>query len=148
MVYSNIDPKLVNKGRSKKKEIKIKGCMLGHLFVYEPNSTKILINEYLCDCESCLNLKFSSCKKPVATVGEIDDDFVEECMVDKDDRQCRIYELVSMPSYVSPSYVSLLSCKASDPVYFVLVEKTGQATAKLQHRYGHVILRGQFYLEG
>ena len=69
-------------------------------------------------------------------------------MVDKDDRQCRIYELVSMPSYVSPSYVSLLSCKASDPVYFVLVEKTGQATAKLQHRYGHVILRGQFYLEG
>ena len=119
MVYSNIDPKLVNKGMSKKKEIKIKGCMLGHLFVYEPNSTKILINEYLCDCESCLNLEFSSCKKPVASVGEIGDDFLEECMVDKDeDRQSRIYEFVS-----TPSYVSLLSCNASDPVYFVLVEK-------------------------
>ena len=121
MVYSNIDPKLVNKGKSKKKEIKIKGCMLGHLFVYEPKSTKIVINEYLCDCESCLNLEFSSCKKPVASVGEIGDDFLEECMVDKDDdRQCRIYEFVS-----TPSYVSLFACKTSDPVYFVLVEKKG-----------------------
>ena len=119
MVYSNIDPKFVDKRRSEKKEIKIKGCMLGHLFVYEPNSTKMLMNEYLCDCESCLNLEFSLCKKPVASVGEIGDDFLEECMVDEDDdRQSRIYEFVS-----TPSYVSLLSCNASDPVYFVLVEK-------------------------
>ena len=34
MVYSNIDPKIVDKRRSEKKEIKIKGCMLGYLFVY------------------------------------------------------------------------------------------------------------------
>ena len=39
----------------------------------------------LCGCESCLNLEFSSCKKPVASVGEIDDGFLEECMVDEDD---------------------------------------------------------------
>ena len=102
MVYSNIDPKFVDKRRSEKKEIKIKGCMLGHLFVYEPNSTKMLMNEYLCDCESCLNLEFSLCKKPVASVGEIGDDFLEECMVDEDDgRQSRIYEFLSTPSYVS-----------------------------------------------
>ena len=37
MVYSNIDQKLVDKWRSKKKEMKIKGCILGDLFVYEPN---------------------------------------------------------------------------------------------------------------
>ena len=65
-------------------------------------------------------------------------------MVDEDDdRQSRIYEFVS-----TPSYVSLLSCNASDPVYFVLVEKKVQATEKLQDRYGLVILPGELYLEG
>ena len=84
------------------------------------------------------------CKLPVASVGEVGDDFLEECMVDEDDdRQSRIYEFVS-----TPSYVSLLSCNASDPVYFVLVEKKGQTTEKLQDRYGHVIPPGELYLEG
>ena len=65
-------------------------------------------------------------------------------MVDKDDnRQSCIYEFVSMASYVS-----LLSCNAIDSVYFVLVEKKGQATEKLQDRYRHVILPGELYLEG
>ena len=79
------------------------------------------MNEYFCDCESCLNLEFSSCKKPVTSVGEIDNDFLEE--------------------YSTPSYVSLLSCNASDPVYFVFVEKKSQATDKLQDR-------DDLYLEG
>ena len=117
--------------------------MLGHLCIYEPNSAKIFMDEYLRDCESCLNLEFSSCKKPVASVGEIGNDFLEECMVDEDDdRQSRIYVFVS-----TSSYVTLLSCNDSDPVYFVLVEKKGQATEKLQDRYGHVILPGKLYLE-
>ena len=78
------------------------------------------------------------------SVGDIGDDFLEECMVDEDnDWQSRIYEFVSMPSYVS-----LLSCNSSDAVYFMLVEKKGQATEKLQDRYGHVILPGELYLEG
>ena len=47
-----------------------------------------------------------------------------------------------------PSYVSLLSCNASDPVCFVLMEKKGQATEKLQDWYGHVIVAGELYLEG
>ena len=82
-------------------------------------------------------------KKPVASVCEIGDDFLEECMVgEDDDRQSRIYDFVS-----TPSYVSLLSCNSSDPVYFVLVEKKGQATEKLQDRYGHVILPGELYLD-
>ena len=46
------------------------------------------------------------------------------------------------------SYASLLSCNVSDPVYFVLVDKKGQATEKFQDRYGHVILPDEFYLEG
>ena len=45
--------------------------------MYEPNSTKILMNEYLYDYESCLNLEFSSCKKPVASVVEIGDDYLK-----------------------------------------------------------------------
>ena len=62
-------------------------------------------------------------------------------MVDEDDdRHSCIYEFVSMPSYVS-----LLSCNAINPAYFVLVEKKGQATEKLQDRYGHVILPGKMY---
>ena len=60
-----------------------------------------------------------------------------------DDRQSRVYEFVSRPSCVS-----LLSYNASDPVYFVLMEKRGQATEKLQGRYGHVILPGELYLDG
>ena len=69
MIYSSIDPKFLDKLRSEKKEIKIKDYMLGHLLVYEPTSTKILMNECLCDCKSCLNFEFSSLKKPVASVG-------------------------------------------------------------------------------
>ena len=49
MIYSSIDPKFLDKFRSEKKEIKIKDYMLGHLLVYERTSTKILMNEYLCD---------------------------------------------------------------------------------------------------
>ena len=65
-------------------------------------------------------------------------------MVDEDnDWQSRIYEFVSMPSYVS-----LLSSNSSDAVTFMIVEKKGQATEKLQDRYGHVILPGELCLEG
>ena len=64
-------------------------------------------------------------------------------MIDKDnDWQSRIYEIVS-----TPSYVSLLSYNASDPVYFVLVEKKDQATEKLQDQQGHAVLPGELYLE-
>ena len=69
---------LLAKGGPRKKEVKIKSCMLGQLFLHEPNSTKILMNEYLCASESCLNLEFSSCKKPVAITGEINNDYLEE----------------------------------------------------------------------
>ena len=92
------------------------------------------MNEYLCHCESSSNLEFSSCKKPVARVAEIGDDFLEECMLYEDnDWQSRIYEFVRLPSHVS-----LLSCNASDHVYFVLGEKKGQATEK--YKIGMVML--------
>ena len=64
-------------------------------------------------------------------------------MVDEDDDwQSCIFEFVS-----TPSYASLLSCNASDPGCFMLVEKKGQTTEKLQYRYGHVIPPGDLYLE-
>ena len=49
-----------------------------------PNSAKIPMDEYLCDCDRCLNLEFSLCKKPVASVGEIRDNFLKEYMVGDD----------------------------------------------------------------
>ena len=67
----------------------------------------------------------------------IGNDFLEECMLDEDDnRESCIYEFLSIPSYVSY------------PVHFVLVEKEGQATEKLQDRCGHVILSGKLYVDG
>ena len=56
----------------------------------------MIANEYLCDCGSCLNLEFSLHKLPVPSVGEIGEDFLEECLVDEDDdRESRVDELVS-----------------------------------------------------
>ena len=69
--------------------------------------------------------------------------FLEEFMVDEDDDwQSCIFEFVS-----TPSYASLLLCNASDPGCFMLVEKKGQTTEKLQYWYGHVIPPGDLYLE-
>ena len=134
----NIDLKVVHKRRSEKKEVKTKGRILQHLFIYEPNSTKIDMNEYLCDCKNCSNLEFSLRKKPVTSAGEIGDNFLKDCMVDEEDNQeSRIYESVSIPSYVN-----LLLRNASDPSYFALLEKKDQTTEKLQDRYGHVVLPG------
>ena len=138
MVFLNIDLKVVDKRRSEKKEIKTKGCILQHLFIYEPNSTKIDMNEYLHDCKNCSNLEFSLCKKPVTSAGEIGNNFLKDCMVDEEDNQeSRIYESVSIPSYVN-----LLLRNASDPTYFALLEKKDQTTDKLQVRYGHGVLPG------
>ena len=56
----------------------------------------MLSNEYLCDCESCLNLEFSLYQLPVSSVGEMVEDFLEECLVDDDDdRESRVDEFVS-----------------------------------------------------
>ena len=138
MVFLNIDLKVLDKRRSEKKKIKIKGCILQHFFVYESNSTKIDMNEYLCDCKSCSNFEFSSSKKPVTSAGEISDNFLKDCLVDEeDDQESNIYESVSIPSFVN-----LLLHNACDPAYFALLEKKYQTTEKLQDRYGHVVLPG------
>ena len=42
---------------------KIIGCNAMHFFVHEPNSKTVLRREYLCDCQSCLNLDFGSCEE-------------------------------------------------------------------------------------
>ena len=84
MVYTNIDLEVVYKRRLEKKVIKIKVCTARHLFALGRNPSKIPMDKYLCDRESCLNLKFSLCKKPVPSVSEAGDDFLEECIVGED----------------------------------------------------------------
>ena len=58
MLYSLVDAESVDSSRRCKDAIVINGCMVGHLFVFEPNSKNILIREYLCDCKNCLLLEF------------------------------------------------------------------------------------------
>ena len=58
MLYSLVDAESVNSSRQCKDAIVINSCMVGHLFVFEPNSKNIHIREYLCDCKNCLLLEF------------------------------------------------------------------------------------------
>ena len=101
--------------------------MLAHLFVYEPTLTEIFFVQKV----SC------------------------ECWWDRRWFSGRVYgrwRRRSAVSYIWVSEHTILCesalCYASDPIYFLLVEKKGQATDKLQDRYGHVILPGELYLEG
>ena len=37
--------------------------MMGHMFVYTPLSSKVMMKEFLCDCKSCLSFNFEECTK-------------------------------------------------------------------------------------
>ena len=48
----------------KNKDVKIiPGCMMGHMFVYTPHSSNVMMEEFLCDCESCLFFNFEKCTR-------------------------------------------------------------------------------------
>ena len=44
--------------------------MSQHIFEYVPNSKTVYNSEYLCECEECINLNFSSCMKETIEVDE------------------------------------------------------------------------------
>ena len=57
----NLDARKLDEKRSNKEGFKIKGCMTEYIFEYLPHSKTVYNKEYLCKCEECIDLNFSSC---------------------------------------------------------------------------------------
>ena len=120
-----------------------------HLVVFRPNEIVILRREYFCDRNECLALDIEKCTKNEDTTCNLNDeefyDNAEECELDEDDgaSQSMLYEFID-----TPSTVAVLSCHASEPVYLIRVVEKGIAKSKIEDRFGHTILEGQYYLQG
>ena len=108
----------LDKKRSGKDEIPIKGCMTGHLFVYTPDKD-IIIREYLCDCEECLYLNFLSYVKNTSKFirnNNNDTDDFEDCLLDEENDPTKTFEFVTIPSFVV-----VISCNTSEPICFIKI---------------------------
>ena len=70
MSYTNLDLKSIDGKRLNKEGYKVKGCMSQHIFEYVSNSKTVYNSEYLCECEECINLNFSSCLKEAIELDE------------------------------------------------------------------------------
>ena len=108
MSYTNLDPKSIDEKGQNTEDHKIKGCMSEHIFEYVPNSKTAYKSEYLCECEECINLNFSSCLKEAIELDETVEQVkvnvksnteIEEkndCNLDEDtDQANRIYEFTA-----------------------------------------------------
>ena len=75
MSCTNLYPKSIYEKQQNKEGHKIKGCMSQHIFEYVPDSKTVCNSEYLCECEECINLNFSSCLQEAIeldeTVGQV-----------------------------------------------------------------------------
>ena len=130
--------------------------MFQRIFEYFPNSATVFTGEYLCNCEECLQLHFSSCLKELKEV-DMDETEGEEnltintelgsendCHIDEDiDQAVRIFEFTDILSYVAVITFSLM-----EPVYIIEVKEKGRATEPLSYIYGHNIAMWQLYLQG
>ena len=127
MSYTNLDPKLIDEKRQNKEGHKSNGCMSQHIFEYVPNPKTVYNSKYLCECEECKNLNFSSCLKEAIELHEtVEQINVEsnteteeknDCKLDEDtDRANRIYEFTAIPSFISVITFSL-----NEPVYIIKV---------------------------
>ena len=155
MMYVHLDGKVTDERRCKRQAKVVKPCMIGHLFVYKPKCDRVLMREYLCDCEQCLSFNFDSCnrsteldKKAKHLVEDEHDDSVDdECILDEDfdneDKISQIYEFIEVPAFVA-----LLSFNTVEPFFVLKVLSKGKADETLRDRYGNVILQGEYYLKG
>ena len=87
--------------------------MAGHLFFYTPNKD-IITREYSCDCDECLYLNFASCDKNTSKFIENKSnhtDDSEDCLLDTETDPTKIFEFVTIPSFVA-----VISCSTSEPI--------------------------------
>ena len=94
--------------------------MVGHLFVYEPNSKNVFIGEYLCDCKSCLLLELQNCLNISESESNDNVECEENAWFADDESNEKDHSLVSEFVDVT-SFVALISCSSTEPVYFVKI---------------------------
>ena len=128
--------------------------MSQQIFEYVSNSKTVYNSEYLCECEECINLNFSSSLKEAIELDETAEQVnvesnaeIEEkndCQLDEDaDQANRIYEFTAIPSFVAVITFSL-----NEPVYRIKVTEKGRATQTMSDMYGNRISKGELYLRG
>ena len=116
--------------------------MMGHMFVYTPHSSNVMMEEFLCDCESCLTFNFEKCtiKEEVAqihnSVKNAHDSWLEDD--ENGEKASQVFEFVEIPSYVA-----LISDNSSEPFYFVKVEAKEIFEKIMTDTYGHTLSSGQ-----
>ena len=156
MDYIHVGSKIVDEVRQKPEGKQIPKCMSGHLFVYKSNSDDVLMREYLCACENCIELKFEDCYVYGKGVDKniIDDEInhkiseeANDCALDEDyeniDRMSELFEFVSLSSYAA-----LIAGSTTEPIYIVKIVEKARASEKIHDKYGHVVFPGELYLKG
>ena len=112
--------------------------------VYTPHSSNVMMEEFFCDCESCLSFNFEKCtrKEDVAqtlnSVENGDDSWLQDD--ENGEKTSQIFEFVEIPSYVA-----LIFDNSSEPVYFVKVEAKGICEKIMTDTYGHTLSSGKKY---
>ena len=144
--YTNIPSHDVVKSRIENDEnyLKIEPCMINHLMVFRPNKS-VLCKEYLCSCDSCLELKFDECISHEESTGA--DDEIAMGLFDYDDdsidRSDQVFDFIEVPSFVT-----LFTGNKNEPLYFVKITEKGTAGKDIDDAYGHLIQKGEKFLKG
>ena len=126
--------------------MEIPGCMKQHLMLFTPNCS-VTCREYLCDCVSCLQLKFDECFKEqdAADVG-FPEDFEwfqdDECNEDIDENQ-QIFDFINVPLFVP-----LFTGNPAEPLYFVKVTEKRTEIKDMKDPYGHFIHTDELFFKG
>ena len=112
---------------------------------------EIIYKEYLCDCTSCLQLKFSDCfyiqvspDCDTSTVNELESEYGQSNGGDEIiDRNQQVFGFVEVPSYVS-----LITGNIVEPLYSVKITEKGIAEKDMYDPYNHFIGKGEWYFKG
>ena len=97
----------------------------------------VLLKEYLCDCNHCLNFKFECCEdsnnEGSSEVITDDDLFADE---DEElNKEEQIFDFVEIPSYVM-----LFTGVNTEPLYFLKVKEKRISDGMITDTWGHVVL--------
>ena len=104
------------------------------------------MREYLCDCEEGICLNFLCCVKNTSKFIENknnDTDDSDDCLLDEENYPTKIYELATIPSFVA-----VISCNTSEPIYFIKIIEKNVAKENLRDQFGHEIFPGEWYVKG
>ena len=120
---------------------------MGHMFVYTPHSSNVMMEEFLCDCESFLSFNFEKCtrKEEVAQIHNRVENGDDSWLQDDEngEKASQVFEFVEIPSYVA-----LISDNSLEPVYFVKVEAKGICEKIMTDTYGHTLSSDKNIFEG